>query len=765
MTAQRREQKVLEVPLAISVLDEEMMSKLGVSNLQDLELLIPSTTFGFDNPITIRGVGQQSTRDASAEVGVAIYQNGLFYNETYGLIESSMFDIERVEVLRGPQGTLYGRNSMGGAMNLISKKPEREFGGELLVEVTDLTGRRIGAAITGPLTDTLSYRLTGSFTERNGTAENVGIAPDAGSLDNYFFSPQLRLQTERLDINLRYAHYNADEGHADRILFSQPDITQPFWVGLAGGVGTQNTHFMYAVPAPSAELFGPGRYTDSVGEISHKRVDHNRENTRSIERDVVNVEASFDLSENWTLRYIGGRSDSETAYFHDSDHTGRVPSADNPFLSADAGVPFRDAQASFLFPKKMQSNELHLLGEVGNASLLFGLYQFNEESPYFLQTWEFANQVLVQFVRGCFGVVPVTRECARNFTWNIEAETDSIAAFANVDLKLNERWTLSGGIRHSEDEKTQARNEFTIGTFFDFGFSEESAARTYDDWMGHATVEFHPQPEKMWHARYARAFRAGGFNGFTFGFGPRTYGGETMDSYEVGYKAGLNDGRSMISVNAYHYDYSDYQQSLTYREILDGNPVDVTNWVNIDGSTITGLEIEGEVLLSDHVRLRGFYAWTDSKLGNLLAFNEANPAQEWGNDGFGGDFPVNPFQIGGNPFPSLAEHQFSASLVWDLNETSIGDFSFLTTYSWVGDRQGSIWNISIDEMPAYDRCDARVTWVPKDERFEVTAFIDNIQDKHGVTENQARWWDEDFFREGNLTDGRFWGMEVRFVFN
>ena len=82
MTAQRREQKVLEVPLAISVLDEEMMSKLGVSNLQDLELLIPSTTFGFDNPITIRGVGQQSTRDASAEVGVTIYQNGLFYNET-----------------------------------------------------------------------------------------------------------------------------------------------------------------------------------------------------------------------------------------------------------------------------------------------------------------------------------------------------------------------------------------------------------------------------------------------------------------------------------------------------------------------------------------------------------------------------------------------------------------------------------------------------------------------------------------------------------
>ena len=181
VTAQRREQKVLDVPLAISVFDDDAIEELGISDLEDLTLLIPSTTFGFDNQVTIRGVGQQAWRDASAEVGVAVYQNGLFYNENYGIIESSMFDLERVEVLRGPQGTLYGRNSMGGAINFINKKPEQEFGGEVLVELTDFNGRRVNGMVTGPLSDQISFRLTGGYVKRDGTAGKCRLRTGCGS--------------------------------------------------------------------------------------------------------------------------------------------------------------------------------------------------------------------------------------------------------------------------------------------------------------------------------------------------------------------------------------------------------------------------------------------------------------------------------------------------------------------------------------------------------------------------------------------------------
>ena len=427
VTAQRREENVLDVPLAVSVFDSSAMEELGISSLQDLEQLVPSVTFGFDNPATIRGVGQQAWRDSSAEVGVALYQNGLFYNETYGLLESSLFDLERVEVLRGPQGTLYGRNAMGGAVNFISKKPQQEMGGELLAELTGFSGVRLNAAVTGPLNDQTSYRLTVGYTKRDGTAENVGSAPDAGRLDNYFVSPQMRFQTDAWDINLRYARYDADEGHIDQIFFTQFNTATPFFVGPAGAEGGQNTHYQYATPAPSARLRHPLRSTATVGEIKRKAVDHNRRNDRAIERDIVNVEVSRTLNERWTLRYIGGWSDSNTFYVQDSDFTSRVPSAADPFLSADAGVAFRDAQSVLSFPKQIHSNEVHLLGELDALSWLFGIYQFSEQSPFSLATYEFANPFLVTVVRGCAGTAPVSRECARNFTWFIDAEVDSVA--------------------------------------------------------------------------------------------------------------------------------------------------------------------------------------------------------------------------------------------------------------------------------------------------------------------------------------------------
>ena len=759
VTAQRREEDVLDVPLAVSAFSEQAIEDLGISSLRDLEVLIPSTTFGFDNPVTIRGVGQQAWRDSSAEVGVATYQNGLFYNENYGLIESSMFDLERVEVLRGPQGTLYGRNAMGGAINLISKKPAREFGGELLAELTTFNGRRLNGAITGPISDALSFRVTVGYTKRDGTAENVGSAPDAGRLDNVFVSPQLRLQTERVDVNVRYARYDADEGHIDQIFFSQPDTTVPAFVGRAGGEGAQNTHYRYATQAPSATLFGAARYTDSVGEIKRKAVDHNRRNDRVIERDVVNVEAVVQLNDTWRLRYIGGASDSNTFYWQDSDFTSRVASAEDPFASADAGVPFRDGQAHLAFPKEISSNELHLLGEIGPAAALFGLYQFNEKSPFRLQTYEFANPFLVTFVRECEPTAPISRACARNFSWNIDAEVESIAAFANVDVDLNPRFGLSAGVRYSEDDKTQSRNEFTIGTFFDFSFSEEAAQRTYSGWMGHLTAEFRPRDGHMLHARYARAFRAGGFNSFTFGETDRTYGGETMSAYEAGYKGASQDGRMQLAVNAYFYDYADYQQALSYREIIDNNPVDISDWKNIDGSRLFGVEAEGQLVLTPTVRLIGMAAFTDSALGSLLAFNGSNPDQQWELNEEGGDQPVNPVNLKGNPFPTLPKFQFSASLV-----ATKGPFEVVTTASWIGDRAGSIWNIPLDEMPAYGRWDARVGWQSADGRLRLTGFVDNILDTYGVTENEARGWDEDFIREGQLTDGRIAGVEVRFGF-
>ena len=168
-------------------------------------------------------------------------------------------------------------------------------------------------------------------------------------------------------------------------------------------------------------------------------------------------------------------------------------------------------------------------------------------------------------------------------------------------------------------------------------------------------------------------------------------------------------------------------------------------------------------MLGDNVRVRGFYVFTDSSLGSLLAFNTTNPAQAWAATEEG-DAPVNPVQLDGNPFPSLASHQYAGSLIWLMPGTAMGDFETVTTFSWVGDREGSIWHIPLDEMPAYSRWDIRVSWMATNRPLTVTAFIDNVLDDYGVIENEARGWDEEFLREGQLTDGRIWGLEMRVQF-
>ena len=196
---------------------------------------------------------------------------------------------------------------------------------------------------------------------------------------------------------------------------------------------------------------------------------------------------------------------------------------------------------------------------------------------------------------------------------------------------------------------------------------------------------------------------------------------------------------------------------------IGGNEVDVSEWINVDGSRIHGAEFELQWVASEMLSLRGFYAWTDSSLGSLLAFNGANPDQLWALNEDGEDYPLHPVNLKGNPFPSLAKHQYSVSANWQF-DAGAGVVELVQTYSWVGDRAGSIWNIALDEMPAYGRWDLRVNWTRNDARFNVVAFVDNLLDTYGITENEARGWDEEFIREGQLTDGRILGIEARFRF-
>ena len=183
VTAEKRTSTVSDTSMSITAFDASLIEDLGMQGANDLMDQLPATTRdAYD--VRIRGVGR-NFRALGGDPGVATYYNGI-YSPDFGIAagESYLYDVERIEVLRGPQGTLYGRNSIGGAINYITKQPTFEAEGEVRAVLGDYGTEQYYFMSSAPLTDTLAYRVAGMTSDRDGLQKNVGTGPDTDSLDD-----------------------------------------------------------------------------------------------------------------------------------------------------------------------------------------------------------------------------------------------------------------------------------------------------------------------------------------------------------------------------------------------------------------------------------------------------------------------------------------------------------------------------------------------------------------------------------------------------
>ena len=203
VTAEKREENILEVPLTMSAFSEQMIEEVGMTNNADLEQLAPGLQFGDDHGTAIRGMMSQLNREGHTDLAVAVYVDGVYTVDSYG-IAPNLFDMERVEVARGPQGTLNGRNSVAGSISYFSKRPTEEWDAEVLTEFTDQFSQRYNIAFGGPLSELASFRVSGGYFEGDGAQKNAGTGNDHDAPDQYSIAPQLRFKGDRFDVNLRY---------------------------------------------------------------------------------------------------------------------------------------------------------------------------------------------------------------------------------------------------------------------------------------------------------------------------------------------------------------------------------------------------------------------------------------------------------------------------------------------------------------------------------------------------------------------------------
>lgn len=830
VTAEKREESVMDVPVTMSAFTNKMIQDLGIASEDDLEQLVPGLQFQDNGQMTgqgttIRGIGTRLAGETHPDLAVATYVNGVYTLGTYGAAPN-MFDLERVEVARGPQGTLNGRNSIAGAISYWFKKPTDEWDMLLHTEFTDQFTQRYGIAFGGPITEHVSFRINGSYYGGDGAQENIGFGDDYDEPDQVFFSPQLRFKTDRMDLNLRYAKVEDDGVPRSQVLLTNFDSTTPQFT--YAGQTLPNAFHLWDGQPPSVDADCPPITPAwDCGDLENKLfTNRSAEGNRTSESQ--SVEFSFDISDSLTLRYTYGDNETNSFAQKDSDHTNRVRSADDPTVASDAPARLVDNEFQVLYEYEETSHELQLVSNFdGNFNFIAGLYTYENDTGWFVPSFRHAetyvgtsadDAAIAAGFGGCGDVLPfislfgigvtspedaIAAGTPGNYWYCPEgsdfsqwllfgttASSETEAAFVNMEYQFNDQWLISGGLRYTEDEKTQETNggfaifSFLFGVPLGIMFDDSDPnPRSWDATIGHISVEYNHRDDLLLYGRLSTGYRAGSFNPKSDAI-PALVDEETLINYEIGMKGMFMDGRLRLTSALFYNDFDDYQitgsiqpQGTTGQSATDGifssfstSPI-VEYTANIDDTEIWGAELEFEYYLNDNWRFSGFYAYLDSEIGPHLEVIRGDPDPVtglWDHIDFSTGQPttsvyVLPKDMTGNQLPMQPKHKFALQGSYEtaLSGRIGGTLQIIGMYSWVDDRASDLSNLSVSTLPDYDRFDLRGIWTSPNETLSATLFVDNVFDEIGVIEYLHLSTIAGAPASGTLTRPRTVGLELR----
>jgi iron complex outermembrane receptor protein len=583
VTAQKREQNVQTIPIAVTAIGEETLRNANILTIDDVANHTPGFTITNYNPVTpqpfIRGVGS-SPSDAGSDASVGVFIDGVYAGRAGGY-RADMYDLQRVEILRGPQGTLFGRNVAGGALSILSNAPTREFAGDL--ELTagdyDLFGAR--GMLNGPLSDTLAGRLAFSVRQRDGDTDNTVTGSELRDEDNQSVRGRLLWQpSDELTVNL-IADYSEDdlEGPAARNFKGDP----------SAALGSVGLGFLVPFLLPTS-------------------------------KDPFKIQAEFDgyakremgsatLQLDWqtglgTLTSLSGFRYNDFDYLDDVFGLAFDPASGVAPLLTDHGDEESD----------QFSQELRLTSVTESLAWTVGLYYLEQDT----------DQVQTFAPLG----VPVS--------YDQSADTTSYAIFAHATLALSERWAITAGGRYSYDEKDF--DLVTEGVEIGFGLLTPDPANPEagsvpfdagddDSWSKFTpklSVEYAPNDNLFAYATWSQGYKSGGYNGVATNFTAATtpFDEETVNNYELGLKTDFLDDRMRLNVAAFYMDYEDLQVFVSSFESTVGLLVD-----NAGEADVYGLEAEWFYAPSDRLDFTATYAYLDAEIGN----NEIGTVEE-GND-------------------------------------------------------------------------------------------------------------------------------------
>ena len=579
VTARKREETLQEVPVAVTAFTADSLDKLNVKDLADLDGQVPNLTIyaarGSSSTLTayIRGVGQSDPL-WGVDPGVGIYMDDVYIARPQGAL-LDVFDVDRIEVLRGPQGTLYGKNTIGGAIKYISKGLRSDFNGYGSVTIGNYGQRDIKAAVGGGFggSEYLRGRISVADLHRDGFGENLVTGAQVSDKKIRAIRANLGAYvTDNFDLQFSFDHVDDSSG----VRGAQMLRANPFDALLT--------------PATGPFLPLDSRYD----------VRNGMPNVNDTTLSGASVVANFRMNDDWTFKYVLAKRESDTETNIDFDTT--------PDKIADVKAFYSDEQVTHEFQANYDAG--------GRWRGVIGVYAFDGEA---------GGQVLNNFFNLSFGDTQGV------------VYTESIAAYADWTFDVSDKFSIDAGLRWtSEDKHAVVKNiGYTDGTFTRPSGVVAAAfdkTITFKNLSPKISLDYQLTPDIMVYGLASRGFKSGGYNIRAQATAvPRSaepFQDEQVDSYEVGTKMGLLDQRLFLNLSAFHNKYKDIQLSIfTEYTTPQNTKAFFGDFTNAGEGTVNGLEVEYQWLATDNFNISGNLAWLDAKFDTYM-FKNVNIADQ-----------------------------------------------------------------------------------------------------------------------------------------
>ena len=691
VTAEKRSESLQDLSQAITVLGGADLDNRQIASFIDLSAIAPGVNIakneGFKTVITIRGVGNEANQNAIANPSVSYHLDGIYVASPFAL-QTDFLDLERIEVLRGPQGTLFGQNSTGGAINVITTAPSIDSSfGKADLTLGDYGLVKARAAYNLPLTDTLAMRASVISNTRDGFTENLTLGQDLDGANS--MSARIRVLYEPSD-NFR-ANFTAQYFDEDRNGAAQKGLLDP----------TPNARELRQDSLAAYELTS----------------------------ELYSAVLEWDF-ESFTLKSLTSYQNDDVMIIRDNDRN------DSAAISVFQIPSLYDPETNKQTTITQEVNLVSVDPLFGKLDWVAGLFYLDTEVEI---------SILERLDFGLDGFDPITDADIASYGGDVgfisdsKPERDSTSVYGQGTWHFNEAWRAVFGLRYTEDEVYSEVTNF-------YGREGTDIIETSSEKVtGRLVVEHDFNESTMAYGAYTRGFKPGGSN-LTYGreevIAPivvlPTFNEEIVDAYEVGLKTDLVDGRVRMNTAAFYYNYEGLQYQATDPEVFQGGVG------NIPKSEIFGAELELSAFLSESLILDVRLAWLETEItADHLALDNVQSEAAGGTLIGGGAGLFSPEvqqarssavqNVNGNELAKTPKFTGNVALNWNTDIASWGELNSSLQYTYRGGFKHRIFNNdATDVVPSYNVIDLIIGLRPEGKDWRVELIGKNLSDEAGI---------------------------------